>query len=99
MEPRISIITLGVSDLGRSTRFYRDGLRFPEHEAGGDEITFLVLAGLLHCCGPTVSGRWCRWTSPHSVCLAHPQLRNVVYGEMPSYNDVCAAVHSAAGVI
>ena len=41
MEPRISIITLGVSDLGRSTRFYRDGLGFPEHEAGGDEITFV----------------------------------------------------------
>ena len=47
MEPRISIITLGVSDLGRSTRFYRDGLGFPEHEAGGDEITFLALTGLL----------------------------------------------------
>ena len=47
MEPRISIITLGVSDLGRATRFYRDGLGFPEHEAGGDEITFLALTGLL----------------------------------------------------
>ena len=47
MEPRISIITLGVSDLGRSTRFYRDGLGFPEHEAGGDEITFLALTGQL----------------------------------------------------
>ena len=39
------IITLGVSDLGRPTRFYRDGLGFPEHEAGGDEITFLALTG------------------------------------------------------
>ena len=47
MEPRISIITLGVSDLGRSARFYRDGLGFPEHEAGGDEITFLALTGQL----------------------------------------------------
>ena len=47
MEPRISIFTLGVSDLGRSTRFYRDGLGFPEHEAGGDEITFIALTGLL----------------------------------------------------
>ena len=47
MEPRISIITLGVSDLGRSTRFYRDGLGFPEQEAGGDEITFLALTGQL----------------------------------------------------
>ena len=47
MEPRISIITLGVSDLGRSTRFYRDGLGFPEHDEGGDEITFLALTDQL----------------------------------------------------
>lgn len=25
MEPRISIVLLGVADLGRSVRFYRDG--------------------------------------------------------------------------
>lgn len=29
MEPRISVITLGVSDIERSTRFYRDGLGLP----------------------------------------------------------------------
>jgi len=29
VEPRISIITLGVSDLERSLRFYRDGLGLP----------------------------------------------------------------------
>ena len=29
MEPRISLITLGVSDLARSLKFYRDGLGFP----------------------------------------------------------------------
>lgn len=29
MEPRISLITLGVSDLARSTAFYRDGLGLP----------------------------------------------------------------------
>jgi catechol 2,3-dioxygenase-like lactoylglutathione lyase family enzyme len=29
MEPRISLITLGVSDLERSLRFYRDGLGLP----------------------------------------------------------------------
>ncbi len=28
-EPRISIITLGVSDMATSIRFYRDGLGFP----------------------------------------------------------------------
>ena len=29
MEPRISLITLGVGDLERSLRFYRDGLGWP----------------------------------------------------------------------
>lgn len=29
MEPRISLITLGVKDLERSLKFYRDGLGFP----------------------------------------------------------------------
>ena len=29
MEPRISFVTLGVTDLERSTRFYADGLRLP----------------------------------------------------------------------
>ena len=47
MEPRISIITLGVSDLKRSTEFYRDGLGFPVHEAGGDEITFFAMNDIM----------------------------------------------------
>ena len=29
MEPRISVITLGVADLERSYRFYKDGLGLP----------------------------------------------------------------------
>ncbi|CAN5604351.1 VOC family protein [soil metagenome] len=29
MEPRVSVITLGVDDLERSVRFYRDGLGWP----------------------------------------------------------------------
>ena len=47
MEPRISIITLGVSDLDRSMRFYRDGLGFPVHEAGGSEIVFFALSNVM----------------------------------------------------
>ena len=47
MEPRISIITLGVSDLERSTLFYRDGFGFPVHDAGGDEITFFEMNGIM----------------------------------------------------
>lgn len=47
MEPRISIITLGVSDLERSTSFYREGLGFPVYETGGPSITFFMLGDLM----------------------------------------------------
>jgi catechol 2,3-dioxygenase-like lactoylglutathione lyase family enzyme len=45
MEPRISIITLGVADLARSVRFYRDGLGLPLREGSGDEIAFFETRG------------------------------------------------------
>jgi len=44
MEPRISVVTLGVEDLAASTAFYRDGLGLPEHEWDGG-ITFLETSG------------------------------------------------------
>ncbi len=45
MQPRISTITLGVSDLPRSIRFYRDGLRFPTSAKDSDEIAVFITAG------------------------------------------------------
>jgi catechol 2,3-dioxygenase-like lactoylglutathione lyase family enzyme len=38
MKPKIGLVTLGVSDLGRSRAFYRDGLGLPEQPArkGGE---------------------------------------------------------------
>ena len=44
MDPRISIITLGVSDLMESIRFYRDGLGLPMR-ANGDQIAFFTTMG------------------------------------------------------
>ena len=44
MEPRISIITLGVSDLARSTTFYRDGLGLPT-TGDFEGVTFFKLKG------------------------------------------------------
>lgn len=44
MQPRISLITLGVSDLERATHFYRDGLGFPVH-GDYEGVTFLKLRG------------------------------------------------------
>ena len=44
MEPRISLITLGVSDLARSIEFYRDGLGLPLRD-GPDSIAFFETRG------------------------------------------------------
>jgi catechol 2,3-dioxygenase-like lactoylglutathione lyase family enzyme len=38
MKPRITVLTLGVSDLERSLRFYRDGLGFPTEGIVGTEF-------------------------------------------------------------
>ena len=45
MEPRISLITLGVADLARAVRFYRDGLGFPTTYQDGDPIAFFATSG------------------------------------------------------
>ena len=45
MEPRISIITLGVSDLQRAVVFYRDGLGLPTTYREGEDIAFFQLSG------------------------------------------------------
>jgi hypothetical protein len=44
MDPRISIITLGVADLQKSIRFYRDGLGLPMRE-NGEQIAFFTTVG------------------------------------------------------
>ncbi|HTV49412.1 MAG TPA: VOC family protein [Phycisphaerae bacterium] len=45
MEPRISIITLGVQDLQRSLRFYRDGLGLPTTRKADQTIIFFQTSG------------------------------------------------------
>ena len=44
MKPRISMITLGVSDLEKSVKFYQEGLGFPKMDSEGD-IAFFTLNG------------------------------------------------------
>lgn len=72
MKPRITLITLGVDDLERAVRFYRDGLGFPtegivgtqfEHGAvaffdlqGGVRLALWPRASLAHDTGLPVSG-------------------------------------------
>ncbi len=45
MEPRISIITLGVSDLAKATQFYQTGLQLPYSEHSNENIAFFELQG------------------------------------------------------
>ena len=44
MKPRISVITLGVDDLERSLRFYRDGLGLSTEGIVGEEFEFGAVA-------------------------------------------------------
>lgn len=45
MQPRISMITLGVKDLKKSIAFYQKGLMLPLHEPQSDGIAFFNLNG------------------------------------------------------
>ena len=45
MKPRITIITLGVADLPRAIRFYRDGLGFPTDASDDAEIAIFMTGG------------------------------------------------------
>ena len=45
MEPRISIITLGVKDLNRAYHFYHTSLGFPTSKVPADGIIFFKTAG------------------------------------------------------
>jgi catechol 2,3-dioxygenase-like lactoylglutathione lyase family enzyme len=38
MKPRITVLTIGVGDLKRAVRFYRDGLGFPTEGIVGEEF-------------------------------------------------------------
>jgi len=44
MNPRISMITLGVNDLETSIKFYQEGLDFPKMESS-PEVAFFTLNG------------------------------------------------------
>jgi catechol 2,3-dioxygenase-like lactoylglutathione lyase family enzyme len=82
MKPRITMLTLGVDDLERALRFYRDGLGLPtegivgtqfEHGAvaffqlhGGLALALWPRDSLVHDCGLPKSGR-----GPTEVSIGH----------------------------
>jgi catechol 2,3-dioxygenase-like lactoylglutathione lyase family enzyme len=64
MKPRITAITLGVDDLERALRFYRDGLGFPTKGIIGTEFEhgavafFELTSGLLLALWPRTDIAW-----------------------------------------
>lgn len=44
MKPRVSVLTIGVDDLDRALRFYRDGLGLPTDGIVGEEFEFGAVA-------------------------------------------------------
>jgi catechol 2,3-dioxygenase-like lactoylglutathione lyase family enzyme len=81
MKPRITLITLGVDDLERAVRFYRDGLGLRTDGIVGKEfehgaVAFFDLGGLRLALWPRKSlardsGLPLAAPSPTDVCLAH----------------------------
>jgi catechol 2,3-dioxygenase-like lactoylglutathione lyase family enzyme len=55
VEPRVSLVTLGVSNLERAVTFYRDGLGWPKSEVGGDEVAFFKTGGVVIALFPKAS--------------------------------------------
>jgi catechol 2,3-dioxygenase-like lactoylglutathione lyase family enzyme len=47
VESRVSLLTLGVSDLERAVALYRDGLGWPKSEVGGEEVAFFKTGGVV----------------------------------------------------
>ena len=45
MQPRISMVSLGVADLERATKFYQEGLGLPRLKPYKDSISFFDLNG------------------------------------------------------
>jgi len=55
VEPRVSLVTLGVNDLECSVAFYRDGLGWPKSGVGGDEVAFFKTGGVVISLFPRAS--------------------------------------------
>lgn len=46
MDPKITLVTIGVDDITESIRFYRDGLDFPMRDREADsDVAFFTLEG------------------------------------------------------
>jgi catechol 2,3-dioxygenase-like lactoylglutathione lyase family enzyme len=98
MEPRITLITLGVDDLERSLAFYRDGLGLPSAGIVGTEfehgaVAFFTLSG-----GLTLA-IWPRASIAHDTGIAasSPNPTELTIGHNVSTREEVDAVMAQAG--
>lgn len=68
MQPRVSFITLGVDDLERALRFYRDGLGLPTKGIVGQEFEYGAVAFFELQAGVTLA-LWPRTSLAHDTGL------------------------------
>ena len=97
MEPRITVLTLGVDDLERSLAFYRDGLRWPTEGIVGQEfehgaVVFIDLAHGLRL------ALWPRSSIAHDsgLPLAEPAPTDLTLGHNVASKDAVDAVMAEA---
>jgi catechol 2,3-dioxygenase-like lactoylglutathione lyase family enzyme len=97
MKPRVSVITIGVDDLDRSVRFYRDGLGLRTDGIVGEEFEFGAVAffdlqpGLRLALWPRTS-----ISRDSGVALCAPSPTDVTLGHNVSSRDEVDAVMELA---
>lgn len=93
MRPRITVITLGVDDLERALRFYRDGLGLPSRGIVGTEYEHGAVAFFALQAGVTLA-IWPRASIAHDAGLPEspPSPTDVTLGHNVSSRDEVDAV-------
>ena len=104
MKPRISVLTLGVDDLDRALRFYRDGLGLATEGIVGKEIEFGAVAFFRLQAGLQLA-LWPRKSIAHDTGLAvsNPAPTEMTIGHNVSskaeVDDVMKQVRAAGATI
>jgi catechol 2,3-dioxygenase-like lactoylglutathione lyase family enzyme len=98
MKPRITLLTLGVDDLERSLRFYRDGLGLPTDGIVGNEFEHGAVAFFTLRSGLTLA-LWPRESIAHDTGLpvSPPSPTDFTIAHNVSSRDEVADIMSQAG--
>ena len=99
MKPRITVMTLGVDDLDRSLRFYRDGLGLPTEGIVGTEFEHGAVAFFDLQAGLKLA-IWTRKSLSHDsgIPLGSPSATELTLGHNVSSRAKVDAVMAQAGM-